>query len=121
MSFRERQKGEGKIGFLIGLTVLGIGIFLAVKVIPVRVDAYEFRDTIRQEARRAAIHGDVRKLAELILEKADELDIPLNAKNLEVRKTRSEMVVKAHYEQPIDLKVTTYVYKFEAEERAPLF
>lgn len=115
------QKGEGKIGLLIGLTVLAVGIFLGAKIVPVRVDAYELRDTMRQEVRRGAIHGDPQKLAELILEKADELRVPLDKKRLEVRKTRSEMIIKASYEQEIDLKVTTYVYRFEAEERAPLF
>jgi hypothetical protein len=31
------------------------------------------------------------------------------------------MIITARYEQPIDLKVTTYVYEFNAKERAPLF
>jgi hypothetical protein len=31
------------------------------------------------------------------------------------------MVISAKYEQTIDLKVTKYVYKFDHEERAPLF
>jgi hypothetical protein len=31
------------------------------------------------------------------------------------------MIIRASYERPIDLKVTTYVFRFDAEERAPLF
>jgi hypothetical protein len=31
------------------------------------------------------------------------------------------MVISATYEQPIDLKITTYVYKFAETEKAPLF
>jgi hypothetical protein len=32
-----------------------------------------------------------------------------------------ELIIKANYEEPIDLSVTTYVFKFQIEERAPLF
>ena len=31
------------------------------------------------------------------------------------------MIITATYEHPIDLKVTTYVYKFDETEKAPLF
>jgi len=38
-----------------------------------------------------------------------------------VRRTHNEMVITATYEEVIDLKVKTYVYRFNAKERAPLF
>jgi hypothetical protein len=117
----KRQRGEGRIGFLIALIVVGVVIFVGVKIIPVRITAYEFRDTLREEARYAAVRDDDATVVVRILKKAEELEIPLTKKNLEVKRTTGEMIIRAHYEQPIDLKVTTYVYKFRAEERAPLF
>jgi len=116
-----KQRGEGRIGFLISLIVVGVAVFVGMKVIPVRVTAYEFRDTLREEARYAAVRDDDAKVVTRILQKAEELEIPLQKKNLEVKRTTGEMIIRASYEQPIDLKVTTYVYKFRAEERAPLF
>ena len=115
------QRGEGRVGLLIALIVLATGIFLAVKIVPVRINAYEFKDAIREECRHAAIHRDDAKVAERIMEKAAELEIPLSRKNLQVNRTRSEMIITASYEQPIDLKVYKYVYKFHTKERAPLF
>jgi hypothetical protein len=53
--------------------------------------------------------------------RAKEMDIPLNPKNLTLTRTTGEMIITAKYEQPIDLKVTTYVYQFDAREKAPLF
>jgi len=47
--------------------------------------------------------------------------IPLQRKNLKLQRTTGEMIISASYEQPIDLKVTTYVYRFDAREKAPLF
>jgi hypothetical protein len=38
-----------------------------------------------------------------------------------MERTLHEMVVSASYQQTIDLKFTKYVYKFDHEERAPLF
>jgi len=38
-----------------------------------------------------------------------------------MKRYSGEMIIKADYEKPIDLSVTTYVFKFQIEERAPLF
>jgi hypothetical protein len=116
-----REKGEGRIGFLIALIIVGLAIFLGMKVIPVRINAYEFRDFLREEARYAAVRHDDATVTKRILARAKEMDIPLNPKNLTVTRTTGEMIITAKYEQPIDLKVTTYVYKFDAKEKAPLF
>jgi len=121
LSSGRTQRGEGRIGFLIALIVIGAAIFVGMKVIPVRITAYEFRDALREEARYAAVRDDDAKVVARILQKAEDLEIPLHKKNLQVKRTTGEMIIRAEYEQPIDLKVTTYVYKFRAEERAPLF
>jgi hypothetical protein len=105
MSGRIHERGEGRIGLLIALALFGSGIFLGIKIIPVRINAYEFRDFIQEECRFAA----------------HELRLPLDKKNLTMERTMREMVITAKYEQVIDLKVTKYVYKFDHEERAPLF
>jgi hypothetical protein len=117
----KREKGEGRIGFLFALVVVGLAIFLGMKIIPVRIDAYEFRDFLRDEARYAAVRHDDATVAGRIMARAKEMEIPLNPKNLTLNRTTGEMIITAKYEQPIDLKVTTYVYKFSAKEKAPLF
>jgi len=118
---RHGERGEGRVGALIALAVVGIAIFLGVKIIPVRVAAYEFRDFVEQECRYAAVRKHDTQVRNRILEKAEELEIPLDPKRLELKRTRSEMIIRASFEQPIDLKVYTYVYKYEVSERAPLF
>lgn len=118
---RTSEKGEGRIGMMITLIVVAVVIFLGVKVIPVRVAAYEFRDVLREEARYGAVRNSDAIVKKRILEKAAELEIPLDQKNLKVSRTPSSMVISATYEHPIDLKVTTYVYKFSETEKAPLF
>ncbi|MDX1390029.1 MAG: hypothetical protein R3344_12610 [Acidobacteriota bacterium] len=118
---RHGQSGEGRIGALIALAVVGIAIFLGVKIIPVRVAAYEFRDFVEQECRYAAVRKHDDQVRQRIIDKAEELRIPLDPKRLKLERTRSEMIISASFEQPIDLKVYTYVYEYEVSERAPLF
>ena len=116
-----REKGEGRVGFMITLIIVGVAIFLGVKVIPVRIAAYEFRDVLREEARYGAVRNSDDVVTKRIMDKAVELEIPLDKKNLKVSRTPTQMVITANYEQPIDLKVTTYVYRFNETEKAPLF
>ena len=121
MQRRQSERGEGKVGLLIALLVVAVAAFIGIKIVPVRVDAYEFRDALREEARYGAVRHNDRAVAERIMNKARELEIPLLAKNLKVSRTHNEMVITATYEQVIDFKVKTYTYRFNAKERAPLF
>jgi hypothetical protein len=92
-----------------------------VKIIPVRINAYEFRDFIQEECRFAATRNLDEEIYKRIFAKAKELHLPLEKKNLKLDRTMHEMVISAKYQQTIDLKVTKYVFKFDHEERAPLF
>lgn len=118
---RHGERGEGRIGLVIAIAVVAVGIFLGVKIIPVRVAAYEFRDFVETECRYAAVRKGDTEVRKRILRKAEELEIPLNPKKLKLERRGGEMIITASYEQPIDLSVTTYVFRFAIDERAPLF
>jgi hypothetical protein len=115
------QRGEGRTGLLIAVIVVGAAVVTGMKIIPVRVAAYEFRDVLREEARYGAVRNTDAAVAQRILERAEELNVPLKPENLSVRRTQHEITIVASYQQPIDLKLTTYVYRFNAKEVAPLF
>lgn len=121
MNRRIGERGEGRIGLMLALGMLGMGVFLGAKIIPVRINAYEFRDFIQQECRFAATRNHDEEIYKRIFDKAKELRLPLDKKHLKLERSLREMVITASYEQTIDLKFTKYVYKFDHEERAPLF
>ena len=121
MMRNHRESGEGRVGLMVALIICGTLIFLGMKILPVRIAAYEFRDMLREQARFAAVRSSDSTVSEQILNKAAELDIPLSKKGLQIRRTVGEIIISVSYEQPIDLKVTTYTYRFNAVERAPLF
>lgn len=121
MNPRLSERGEGRIGLFIALALLGAVVFVGMKIIPVRINSYEFLDFMREQARFGSAERDSKNIYDRVLKKAIDLDLPLDKKNLKVERTTTEMVISAKFEVPIDLKVTTYVYKFDHRERAPLF
>lgn len=121
MKNRAAERGEGRIGLMVALALLGAGIFVGVKIIPVRVNAYEFRDFIQEECRFAATRNKDAEIFKRVFEKAQALRLPVTKKDIRLERTTSEMIIRAKYVQTIDLKVTKYVFKFDHEERAPLF
>ena len=118
---RNRERGEGRLGFIITLVVFLVGVFLAVKIVPVRIDGYQFREMLREEARYASIHRNDSVVVQRILDTAESLNIPLKKENLKIRRTKVEVVISVSYEKPVDLNVGTYTYRFHTEQKAPLF
>ena len=115
------ERGEGRAAFIITLALFLVGVFLAIKIVPVRIDGYQFREVLREEARFAAVHRNDQKVQQRILDSARSMNIPLDPKNLNIRRTQVEVVISVSYEKPVDLRVGTYTYRFKTEQKAPLF
>jgi len=118
---RNGERGEGRAGFLITLALFALGVFLAIKIVPPRVDGYQFREVLREEARYAAVHRNDEQVLQRILDSAEAMNIPLKKSDLTLKRTQIEIVISAKYEKPIDLKFTTYTYRFDEQGKAPIF
>ena len=118
---RHRESGQGRIGFVITLSLFLLGIFLAIKIVPARIDGYQFQEVLREEIRTAAVRHNDEMVAERIMDKAHSMNIPLERSNLKISRSQAEVVVTATYEKQIDLQVTTYTYRFKGKQAAPLF
>jgi hypothetical protein len=115
------ERGEGRTGFIITLALFLVGVFLAVKIVPVRVDGYQFKEVLREEARQAAVHRNDSIVMERILATAESMNIPLAKDDLKLNRGKVSLTISARYEKPVDLTVGTYTYKFRSEQSAPLF
>ncbi len=118
---RNGAQGEGRTGFLITLGLFLLTIFLAIKIVPARIDGYQFQEVLREEARNVAVHRNDEQVAARIMDKAKAMDIPLERSNLKISHTTAEVIITATYQKPIDLRFTTYTYKFKGKQAAPLF
>ncbi len=61
-----RERGEGNFGCLVGIVVMLFALFVAYKMIPVKVNAAEVREVLQDEAKSAGTHDDTR-IVEAIL------------------------------------------------------
>jgi hypothetical protein len=120
-SERRGERGEGRVGTLIGLTILALTIYLGYKVIPVMVNAYAFRDYIEQETRFAALRNRDEEVVKRVLRKAQELELPVTNKGIRVNRTQQRFDISVKYTIPIETPVYVYNWDFDERFSAPLF
>ncbi len=113
------ERGEGKLSLFIFLAVIAIAVFVAVKWIPPRVNAYEFRDEMARwnndpdlKTRRA----DSDTVAQALLKKAEELHLPVKRENIQVTQSEGWYHIHVVFDIPIDLKVTTLKQHYDFTE-----
>ncbi|HVR38754.1 MAG TPA: hypothetical protein VMU84_06635 [Thermoanaerobaculia bacterium] len=120
MRRNRRERGEGQFGCVIGLLLLLIAIFVAYKMIPVKVKAAEMRQTVVDEAKSAGLHND-NVIRKSILAKAEELDLPITTDDVEIVRKNSNIKVDVSYVVPVEFPGFTYQWKFHHNAENPIF
>jgi len=120
MRMSRRERGESQLGCLVGLILLGLAIFIAWKMIPVKVKAAELRQTVVDEAKSAGTHGDDRIKA-AILAKAREDNLPVTEQDINIVRANGEITVTVTYTIPVVFPGYTYNWHLEHEARNPIF
>jgi len=115
-----RQSGEGQFGCIIGLILLLIAIFVAYKMIPIKVKAAELRQTVSDEAKSAGTHDDDHIRA-AILNDARKNDLPVEEKDISIIRKNSEITVDVQYVVPIDFPGFTYNWHLHHYANNPIF
>ena len=116
------ERGEGRLGTLFGIAVLAAFIYLGVKIVPIMISVYEFRDAIEEQARFAALpRHDDEVVKKAILAKARELELPVGSKDVLVERTSTRIDIKVRYMVPIETPVYTYRWDLDETLSAPLF
>jgi len=115
-----RERGEGQFGCLVGLILLGIAIFVAWKMIPVKVKAAELRQAVVDEAKSAGTHNDDR-IRSAILAKAREDNLPVTEQDITIVRANSDITVTVAYTVPIVFPGYTYNWHLEHSVTNPIF
>lgn len=120
MLIRMNQKGEGRLGCVVGILILALACFLAYKLIPAKIQAAEMRDVVQDESRSASGRNTA-SVKKAILARAEELKVPLDAEDCVV--TRRGDYIRVEIEYTVNIEFPGYVYpktyKFTAEN--PVF
>ena len=121
MASRRSMAGTGRVGCVIWLALLAIGIFVASKIVPVKMKTSEFYDAMTEQAQFGSIKGDASIQAELY-RKAQELQLPLKKEDIVVRRDMGYVYVEVHYQLPIEFPIYgTYVWHENDKVSRPLF
>jgi hypothetical protein len=121
MQRRRAERGEGRFGTLVGIIVLALTIYLGVKIVPVLINGYTFRDFLEEEARFAALRNRDDEVKTRVLRKAQELELPVGAKDIVIVRSTTHFDIKVKYVVPIETPVITYDWSFDEAARSPLF
>src|SRR5688572_1894928 len=114
------QRGEGQLGCVFGLLLLLAAIFVAYKMIPIKVKAAELRGEVVNEAKAAGMHSDQR-IAATIIKKANDLGLPVSADNVKIRRGNNDITVDVQYIVPVEYPGFTYQWKFHHRAENPIF
>jgi hypothetical protein len=115
-----RERGEGQFGCLVGLVLLLIAGLIAYKMIPVKVKAADLRETIVDESKSAGQHNDG-QIRKQILTKAAQINLPVEDKDVEIKRDAGNIRVKVNYTVPVDFPGYTYQWHFKVETDNPVF
>ena len=120
MRISRRERGEGQMGCIVGLIFLAIAVFVAYKMVPVKVKAADLKQTITDEAKSAGTHTDAR-IREAILAKAKEVQLPVTTDNIKISRANSEITVDVEFDVPIDFPGWPYQWHQHYLAQNPIF
>jgi hypothetical protein len=116
------QRGEISPGCIIGVIVLLIVVVIAIKTIPVITRMGEFQATIEHLAERASSsrYND-KVITRRLVEKADELALPVTPETIKITRRKSSINIKIEYTMEVRYPLYTYQWHKIHDETRPLF
>ena len=115
-----RQRGGAKIGTLIWLFMFVAIIIVGREAIPVKMRSSQFEDYMIEQAKFAGGRG-APSLQRALLNKANELEIPVDKKTCRVRKTNGRVKMDAEYTITLTFPFYEYDWHFVHYVDRPVF
>lgn len=120
MSNARSQRGEGRLGCLVGIVLLIVAGLAAYRLIPIKVKAADLRDTVMDEARSAGSVDDG-GIHQKIWRKAKELELPVGPEQIKIRRANAYIYIDVEYSVPVEFPGFTYDWKFKHHAENPIF
>lgn len=115
MSFRQRssrryQRGEGRLKAIIYTVILVVGVFLAIRLVPLYVAEYELKDKMNEQAKFAVVNRYTEdQVREILFKVIQDLDIPATRDDIKLANTNHGITISVTYTVPVDF----FVYQTE--------
>jgi hypothetical protein len=116
------QRGELQPGCIVGVIIILLVAVVAIKAIPAMMRVYEFQDEIIRLADRANRRDyPVKRIHDMLVEKAADLRLPVGPEEIKITKTTKVIEVHIEYDYEIHFPGYTYVWHKVHHEERPLF
>lgn len=96
------RRGETRLGCLLGLLILVVGIYFGIDFGEAYFRYYQFKDAMGQEARFATTKTDDQITARLAA-LADTLQLPPAASSIQIDRSQSVITISSDYDEVIKL------------------
>ena len=120
MGRRAAERGSGNLGCILWLVVLLLGALIAWKAIPVKIRSAELYDAMEDMAKFSA-RNKPEDLKKQILNRARDLDLPLQKDNVRVQRIGDRIKMEASYSVPLEFPGYTYYWSFNHQVDRPIF
>jgi hypothetical protein len=115
----KRRAGSSSLGCLTSLLILSAAIYFGVNVGEVYWRFYQFQDDMRQEVRFAA-HSPTDVILARLRAQADSLDLPLDAHQIDIQRTKTLITIDAEYTETLELPMYVREVTFRPHAEGPL-
>ncbi|RMG48727.1 MAG: hypothetical protein D6718_01425 [Acidobacteria bacterium] len=109
------ERGSGRLGLFIWILMMAAGIFVASRTIPVRIAVMKLHDFADEQTRYVAVthRGGEQRLIKEVLDKAHELGIPLERKQLRFENLKNVVRLHMTHDVSIDLEFYTWTWHYD--------
>jgi hypothetical protein len=121
MRRRTAERGDGNLGCIVWVLLLAIGVLIAWKMIPVKVNSSEMYDYMDELARFSAGKEPPEDIKKKILARASELHLPLQKEDVSVVRDGDRILMSIEYTVPVEFPGYTYNWHFKHELDRPIF
>lgn len=105
-SIARNRRGGGALGCLVPLLIVTIMGYFAAHASDAALRYYRFRDAMQQEARFASRPRRTDdRIKERLRALADSLDVPVEGRRIDVRRTEQRIRISANYSETIDFLI----------------
>jgi hypothetical protein len=116
-----RQAGEGIVGCVVWLAIVGALALVAMRMLPVQIASAELKDFMVEQAKFAGRGTTSAGVAKAILHKAQQLGLPVTKGDVKATYGNGRIAMRCTYSVPVDLVFYTYVWDFDHTVNRPVF
>ena len=120
MTVRNRIRGEGAFGTIVGIAVVVLMGIVLFKIVPLHIAGNKVLDAMSEQANFAGVKS-LDKIQYEIFVTAQEAGTPLLIKDIKIRRHGQDVIVEAKYIQRVSVLGYKYAYDFDKSVQKPVF